>query len=136
MPEPVKPVTTSTPRAAAARAVSAMRSAARRRTPSGSPSPQTSAGSTARWRASIGSHTAWPTRWVLIAKHDSPWRSSSSRRPAQYESSASAAATSKWSPQHASSSPSYPHPAAFSASSASGRSAHWPVKSVIGRAMG
>ena len=40
----MKPVTTVTPNAAAARAVSFMRSAARRRTPSGSPSPQTSGG--------------------------------------------------------------------------------------------
>jgi hypothetical protein len=44
--EPVNPVTTSTPSWAAARAVSFMRSAARWRTPSGSPSPHTSGGST------------------------------------------------------------------------------------------
>ena len=82
MAEPVKPVTTGTPSAAAARAVSFIRSAARVRTPSGSPSPQTSGGSTPLWRASIGSHTAWPTRWLPIDQHPRPWRSSSSRRPA------------------------------------------------------
>ena len=54
MAEPVKPVTTGTPNAAAARAVSFIRSAARVRTPSGSPSPQTSGGRTPLWRASIG----------------------------------------------------------------------------------
>ena len=43
--DPVKPFTCVTPNAAAARAVSFIRSAARSRTPSGSPSPQTSAGS-------------------------------------------------------------------------------------------
>ena len=42
--EPVNPLTCVTPKAAAARAVSFIRSAARRRTPSGSPSPQISGG--------------------------------------------------------------------------------------------
>jgi hypothetical protein len=60
--EPVNPLTWVTPNAAAALAVSCIRAAARRRTPSGSPSPQTSGGSTPSWRLSIGSHTAWPTR--------------------------------------------------------------------------
>ena len=46
-----------------------------------------------------------------------------------------ASATSKWSPQQASSSPSKPQPPHFSASSSSGRSAHWPVNSVTGRLM-
>ena len=78
--EPVKPVTTCTPKRAAARAVSLMRSAARERTPSGSPSPHTSGGRIDRWRSSIGSQTAWPTRWLLIAQQPRPWRSSSSRR--------------------------------------------------------
>ena len=77
--EPVKPVTTSTPSRAAARAVSFIFSAARWRTPSGSPSPHTSSGSTPWWRESIGSHTAWPTRCAPIAQHPSPLRSSSSR---------------------------------------------------------
>ncbi len=77
--EPVKPVTTWTPSRAAARAVSFIFSAARCRTPSGSPSPQTSSGSTPWWRESIGSQTAWPTRWAPIAQQSSPWRSSSSR---------------------------------------------------------
>ena len=62
--EPVKPVTVVTPSLAAARAVSLIFSAARWRTPSGSPSPQTSGGTTAWWRASIGSQTAWPTQVV------------------------------------------------------------------------
>ena len=66
--EPVKPFTTSTPSLAAARAVSFTLSAARCRTPSGSPSPHTSGGRMARWRSSIGSQTAWPTRCVEIAK--------------------------------------------------------------------
>ena len=54
---------------AAARAVSITFCAARSRTPSGSPSPQTSGGRIASWRASIGSHTACPTRCVEIAQH-------------------------------------------------------------------
>ena len=81
--EPVKPVTTVTPSCAAARAVSFIASAARPRTPSGSPSPQTSGASTPRWRSSIGSQTACPTRWLPIAHTSSPWRCSVSRRPAQ-----------------------------------------------------
>ena len=81
--EPVKPVTTSTPKRAAARAVSFRRSAARERTPSGSPSPHTSGGRIDWWRASIGSHTAWPTRWLEIAQQPSPCDSSSARRSAQ-----------------------------------------------------
>jgi hypothetical protein len=80
--EPVNPVTTSTPSCAAARAVSFIASAARCRTPSGSPSPQISGDSTPWWRPSIGSHTAWPTRWLPIAQQPSPWRSSSARCPA------------------------------------------------------
>jgi hypothetical protein len=74
---PVKPVTRSTPNAAAALAVSATRRAARWRTPSGSPSPQTSGGTIARCRSSMGSQTHWPTRWAEMAKHRSPCLSSS-----------------------------------------------------------
>ena len=81
--EPVKPVTVVTPSRAAARAVSLSFSAARWRTPSGSPSPQTSGGTTPWWRASIGSQTAWPTRWLPIAQTFRPWLSSSSRRSRQ-----------------------------------------------------
>ena len=51
----MNPLTTVTPNAAAARAVSFIRSAARCRTPSGSPSPHTSGGRIPWWRASIGS---------------------------------------------------------------------------------
>ena len=69
-----------TPKTAAARAVSSSRRAARRRTPSGSPSPQTSGGRMRRWRSSIKSQMAWPTRCAPSAKHPRPWRSSSSRR--------------------------------------------------------
>ena len=50
-----------------------------------------------------------------------------------YPGSATALSTSKWSPQQASSSPSYPQVATLGTSSASGRSAHWPVNSVTGR---
>ena len=83
MAEPVKPMTASTPSLAAARAVSAIRSAARWRTPSGSPSPQTAAGRMSLWRWSIGSsQTACPTRWLEMAQTPSPWRSRISRRPA------------------------------------------------------
>ena len=81
MLEPVKPFTWVTPNLAAARAVSFTLSAARLRTPSGSPSPQTSGGRIAWWRSSTGSQTAWPTRCVEIAKHWRPWRSRISRRP-------------------------------------------------------
>ena len=74
MDDPVKPTTVLTPSRAAVRAVSFMSSAARRRTPSGSPSPQTRAGTMAWWRSSIGwSQTAWPVRWFEIAYTDSPW---------------------------------------------------------------
>ena len=72
--EPVNPFTTAgcAPAPAAPglrskkrRAACAVRiswSAARRRTPSGSPSPQTAAGRMALWRSSMRSQTAWPTR--------------------------------------------------------------------------
>ncbi len=59
---PVNPLTTSTPRFAAARAVSFISSAARARTPSGSPSPHTWACRMASCRSSMRSHTACPTR--------------------------------------------------------------------------
>ena len=52
--DPVNPATVVTPNFAAARAVSFIRSAARCRTPSGSPSPQSSGGRMPWWRASIG----------------------------------------------------------------------------------
>ena len=77
--EPVNPLTTGTPNAAAARAVSFIRSAARCRTPSGSPSPQISGGRIPLWRASIGSATHWPTRCAPIAQQPRPCRSSRSR---------------------------------------------------------
>ena len=51
------------------------------------------------------------------------------------ESFSRALSTSKWSPQQASSRPSKPQALAFSASVFSGRSAHWPVKRVTGRAI-
>ena len=54
MEEPVKPMTVSTPSAAAARAVSLISSAARCRTPSASPSPQMRAGRMPWWRSSMG----------------------------------------------------------------------------------
>ena len=67
--EPVKPTTVSTPSRAAARAVSFISSAARCRTPSGSPSPQIRSGRMPRCRSSIGSsQTAWPARWLEIAQ--------------------------------------------------------------------
>ena len=44
------------------RAVAFISSAALSRTPAGSPSPQTWGGSMERWRWSIRSQTAWPTR--------------------------------------------------------------------------
>lgn len=78
MDEPVKPMTVSTPKRAAARAVSAISAAARRLTPSGSPSPQMRAGRMARWRSSMSaSQTAWPTRWFEIARHFRPYLSRS-----------------------------------------------------------
>src|SRR5215213_11905730 len=55
-------------------------------------------------------------------------------RSSTYPWSDRALSTSKWSPQHASSSPSKPHAPHFLASSSSGRSAHCPVKSVTGLA--
>ena len=56
----------------AASAVAFIFSAARWRTPSGLPSPQTSAGRMAWCRSSIKSHTAWPTRCVEMAKQVRP----------------------------------------------------------------
>jgi len=59
---PVKPLTTSTPKARAARAVFLISSAARWRTPSGFPSPQMRAGRMPLWRSSMrASETACPT---------------------------------------------------------------------------
>src|SRR5215208_1169419 len=55
-------------------------------------------------------------------------------RSSTYPLSERALSTSKWSPQHASSSPSKPHSPHFLASSSSVRSAHCPVKSVTGLA--
>ncbi|KFD43138.1 hypothetical protein IU11_14140 [Cellulosimicrobium sp. MM] len=64
----MKPTTVFTPSFAARRAVCFISSAARWRTPSGSPSPHTTSGRMSRWRWSIGSsHTAWPLRWFEIA---------------------------------------------------------------------
>src|SRR5215210_5926913 len=134
MLDPVKPLTCVTPKRAAALAVSMTFSAARRRTPSGSPSPHTSGGSVAPWRASMGSQTAWPTRWVLMAQQFRPLLRSISQHPSMQPLSEIALSTSKWSPQHASSSPSKPHSPHFLASSSSARSAHCPVKSVTGLA--
>src|SRR5215203_1298692 len=56
-------------------------------------------------------------------------------RSSTYPWSERALSTSKWSPQHASSSPSKPHSPHLLASSSSVRSAHCPVKSVTGLAM-
>src|SRR5215212_4179599 len=55
-------------------------------------------------------------------------------RSSTYPLSERALSTSKWSPQHASSSPSKPHSPHFLASSSSVRSAHCPVNSVTGLA--
>ena len=90
----------------------------------------------ARWRSSIRSQTAWPTRWFEIAKQSSPWARSRSHFSCTYFLEETAAATSKWSPQQASSTPSYPMLLTSGASFSRGRSAHWPVKRVTGRFMG
>jgi hypothetical protein len=64
----VNPTTVFTPSRAAARAVIFISSAARWRTPSGSPSPQTLEDTMSLWRWSIGSsQTACPLRWFEIA---------------------------------------------------------------------
>ena len=77
-------MTVSTPKAAAARAVSSISAAARCRTPSGSPSPQMRAGRIAWWRSSMmASQTAWPTRWLEIAQHLRPYLSSSCVPPVE-----------------------------------------------------
>ncbi|MDQ1171808.1 hypothetical protein QE430_000115 [Microbacterium testaceum] len=82
MLEPVNPVTIFTPSFAASRAVFFISSAARCRTPSGSPSPHTRSDTMSRWRWSIGSsQTAWPLRWLAMANTFSPWRSSTSSLP-------------------------------------------------------
>jgi hypothetical protein len=77
--DPVNPTTVDTPSFAAARAVSFISSAARCRTPSGSPSPQMRAGRMSLWRWSIGSsHTAWPSRWLEMVHTFSPYDASCS----------------------------------------------------------
>ncbi len=82
MLEPVKPTTVSTPSLRATFAVSFSSSAARWRTPSGSPSPHTFEPTIAWWRKSIGSsQTAWPLRWFEIAQTLRPYLSRMSRRP-------------------------------------------------------
>src|SRR4030042_6983573 len=83
--------------------------------------------------SSMLSHTACPTRWVEIAKTFSLYLSSRAFLPLQYFSSA--LSTSKWSPQQASSSPSYPNSTAFLHNVSKGRSAHCPVNKVTGRDM-
>ena len=55
------------------RAVSIISLAARWRTPSGLPSPQTWSGRISLCRSSIRSQTAWPTRWFEIAQTFSPY---------------------------------------------------------------
>ena len=66
--DPENPLTVVTPSFAAMRAVFFRSSAARCRTPSGSPSPQTRSDRMSRCRSSIGSsQTAWPVRWFEIA---------------------------------------------------------------------
>src|SRR5208283_2248137 len=82
--------------------------AARLRTPSGLPSPQTSAGRMDWWRSSIRSQTAWPTRWFETAWHERPLALSRSHFSRTYPFDDRALSTSKWSPQQASSTPSYP----------------------------
>ena len=75
--DPVKPTTASTPSLRAARAVIFISSAARCRTPSGSPSPQIRSGRMPRCRSSIGSsQTAWPLRWLEMAQTFRPYFSS------------------------------------------------------------
>ena len=65
----MNPTTVSTPRALASRAVCFISSAARVRTPSGSPSPHTLAPTMVSCRKSIGSsQTAWPLRWLEMAQ--------------------------------------------------------------------
>ncbi|OUD87437.1 hypothetical protein BC477_05535 [Clavibacter michiganensis subsp. michiganensis] len=133
MRDPVKPVTRVTPRAAAAFAVSFSSSAARWRTPSAWPSPQTLERRIAWCRKSIGSsHTAWPVRCCESACTWRPWRSRISRRPRRYAGSSAARHTSRCSAEHAISRASKPQPLASRATSSSGRSAHWPVKSATG----
>src|SRR5689334_9586042 len=135
--DPVNPTTVDTPSFAAARAVSFISSAARCRTPSGEPSPQTRSGRIPRCRSSMGSsQTACPTRWVEIANTRRSCLARSARRPSTYDGWASARSTSKWSPQQAISSPSYPLSAASRHTSSNGRSAHWPVNRVTGRGIG
>ena len=119
MEEPVKPLTTAgkaslraaapgraSKKARAALAVRAILRAARLRTPSGSPSPQTSGGRMALWRSSIRSQIAWPTKWLEMAWQERPWSLSSSHFWWTYFLLVAAASTSKWSPQQASSRPS------------------------------
>ena len=80
--DPVKPTTVFTPSRWAVRAVSFISSAARCRTPSGSPSPHTWADRIPSCRASIGSsQTAWPLRWLEIAKTCRSYFSSRSSLP-------------------------------------------------------
>src|SRR6478752_2894303 len=74
-------------------------------------------------------------RWLDTAKHVSPLSCSTSHFSLMYLSDVAASSTEKWSPQQASSTPSYPSRLASGASLARGRSAHWPVKRVTERGM-
>src|ERR1700743_461032 len=114
-------------------AVSIIRWGARLRTPSGSPSPQTSGGRIDLWRSSMLSQTAWPTRWAETEKADRPLAARMSQRDLTYFGSSRAFSTSKWSPQQASSMPSKPKDLALAQMVSKGRSAHWPVNNVTGR---
>ena len=134
--EPVKPFTCVTPKAAAARAVSFIRSAAR---------------CLDAVRVAVAPDLGREDR--LVARVDRVADRLADEVRAEREaaevvrssmlalrlrsspSSATAWSTSKWSPQQASSRPSKPQRLAFAARSSSGRSAHWPVKSVTGLAI-
>ena len=121
---------------AAARAVAFISSAARRRTPSGSPSPQTRAGRMPRCRSSIGSsQTAWPARWLEIAHTlEAVLVQDRRSRPRDVGVVLGRAARRRGGrPSRRSPGRRSPTRDASRATSSNGRSAHWPVNSVTGR---
>ena len=115
--------------------MSFIRSAARVRTPSGSPSPHTSGGRTPWWRASIGSQT--PGRRGGCRSTSTRGRGARAARAGRRRSRARPARGRPRSgrPSRRARGRRSPTTPPCPARSSSVRSAHWPVKSVIGLAI-
>src|SRR4030042_1207113 len=114
--DPVKPATTESPRFLAARAALFMVSRAPCRFFSALPAQEGGAKPSER-ASSFGSQTSCPARWWLMHHRPRLFCLSNAFCCSQYVGSLAALSTFMWSPQQASSSPSYQKEAAFLASS-------------------